>query len=84
MTTTTTPPVLKLFPPAPETDPDAWLPGAPARVPPAIVRADCRIYASCRCAGCGRRGMQTEAQHNGHGRYRIMGKCRWCGAVETF
>jgi hypothetical protein len=43
MTTNATGPALKLFPPAPETDRAAWLPGVPARVPPATVRADCRI-----------------------------------------
>jgi hypothetical protein len=75
MTTT-----LKIFPPVPETE---WLPGAPAHITVEVVITDRRTYSRCRCAACGRRGLNTTAQDSG-GRYRIVGRCGRCGAVEVF
>jgi hypothetical protein len=72
---------LRIFPPSENAT--GWLPGAPPHVPANVVRADRRVYARCRCPACGRRGLRTAAQHNGP-RYRVVGRCGWCGAVEVF
>jgi hypothetical protein len=60
-----------------------WAPDAPPHILAEVVQADRRIYSQCRCSACGRRRLKTTAQRDGR-RYRILGKCRQCGAVEVF
>lgn len=53
--------------------------GAPAHVPPLMVRSDKRIYRHCRCQACGHRGQQVRPFHRGR-EYRLLLRCRSCGA----
>ena len=53
--------------------------GAPAQMPPEILRIDLRVYRHSRCDACSHRGQIVRPMHRGHD-YKLLLECPSCGA----